>query len=283
MKYLVRAAALLVLMAGGAWAQSDAPPAPIRTGDHPGFGRVVFDLPAGARWTLDRMGERLTVRFSGAAPVAGAPPPRNVRALTAASGTAELSLAPGAQVRSMVLGNRLVLDVLDPAMVPAANPPIQGTAPGVRRAGAPLDPAQARVLQQAAMGDQFGGRAIPPDILKILADPRIEPITAYIVWQAARKPLEEWTVQQLQDITAVLPTLAETGMPMPQIQALYKFLELDPDDVFHPQFGQDWQTRSTRFDPSSGAAVAAISSADCQADPGQMTVATLQSCQSGGQ
>jgi hypothetical protein len=99
--------------AGGATAS-------MRTGDHPGFGRVVFELPAAARWTLDRAGDRLTVRFTGADPVAGARPPRNVRSLTAAGGAAELVLAPGAQVRPIRMGNRLVLDLLDPAVPPDA-------------------------------------------------------------------------------------------------------------------------------------------------------------------
>ena len=310
MRTLACAAGLLLLMGGVAWAQSDATssavaaalPVPVRTGEHPGFGRVVFDLPAGATWTLDRSGDRLTVRFSGADPLPGARPPRNVRALTAAAGTAELLLVPGAQVRSMRLGNLLVVDLLDPAGAPAAERPALGVSSGARlaaappasalpkaapnggqRAAVPPGPAQAGAIRQAAMGDQFGGRVIPREILKILADPRIEPVVAYVVWQAARKPLEEWTVRQLQEITSMLPTLTETGMPMPQIQALYKFLGLDPEDVFNPQLGQDWQSRSTSFDANSAAAVAAISSADCQTDPGQMTVATFQSCQSGGQ
>lgn len=147
----------------------------------------------------------------------------------------------------------------------------------------PPPSAQQRAAQQAAMGDVFGGRTIPPNILKILADRRIEPVVAYMVWQAARKPIEEWTLRQLQEITATIPTLAETGMPMARIQELYQYLGLDPGDVFNPRLGQDWQDRSTRFDRSSDAAVAAISSADCQTDPGQMTVAMFQSCQSGGQ
>lgn len=151
------------------------------------------------------------------------------------------------------------------------------------RAAQPANHAQERALQQAAMGDLFGGRPIPPNILKILADPRIEPVTAYIVWQAARRPIEEWTVRQLQDIMAIVPTLVETGMPMPQIQALYQYLGLDPSDVFNPNLGQDWQDQSTRFDKTGSAAVAAISSSDCQTDSGQMTVATFQSCVSGGQ
>ncbi len=149
-------------------------------------------------------------------------------------------------------------------------------------AGQPTE-AQELAQQRAAMGDQFGGRSIPPDILKIMADPRIEPVVAYILWQAARKPIEEWTLQQLQDITAIIPTLPETGMPMSQIQALYKYLGLDPSDVFNPQLGADWQANSTRFERSGAGAVAAISSADCQTDPAEMTVAMFQSCQSGGQ
>ena len=157
--------------------------------------------------------------------------------------------------------------------------PGNGRPPAAR----PPDPAQELAEQRTAIGDLFGGRLIPPNILKILADPRIEPVTAYMVWQAARRPLDEWTLRQLQDITATLPTLAETGMPMAEIQALYTFLELDPDDVFHPQLGQGWQSRSTAFDRSSAAAVEAISSADCQTDAGQMTMAMFKSCQSGKQ
>jgi hypothetical protein len=136
-----------------------APPAPaavpsasIRTGDHPGFGRVVFDLPAGARWTLGRVGERLTVRFSGADPVAGVPPPRNVRALTAAPGVAELSLAPGTRVRSTRMGSRLVLDLLDPratrpAAASAAKPSASAAAapgPGLPKAAPVASPPAVR-------------------------------------------------------------------------------------------------------------------------------------------
>lgn len=167
--------------------------------------------------------------------------------------------------------------VAPPAWRPGAGQPNRATGSGGRH-GPPPSAAQERVIQQAAMGDQFGGRIIPPDIRKILADRRIEPITAYLLWQAARRPIEEWTMRQLQDLTSTLPTLIEAGIPLEQVQTLYKFLELDPNEVFNPQFGQDWQTRSTRFDPTSTAAVAEISTADCQTDPGMMTVATFRSC-----
>jgi hypothetical protein len=129
-------------------ATAAVPSASIRSGNHPGFGRVVFDLPAGARWTLLRVGERLTVRFSGADPVAGVPPPRNVRALTAAPGAAELSLVPGTRVRSTRMGSRLVLDLLDPvtaapAVAPAVKPRATAAVapvPGLPKAAPVVDP-----------------------------------------------------------------------------------------------------------------------------------------------
>jgi hypothetical protein len=119
------------------------PPAAVRTGDHPGFGRVVFDLPPGAGWTVERAGERLTVHVSGAEPVVAGRPPRNVRTLGATASTAELTLAPGANVRWWRLGERLVVDVFDPpgtAAAPAA--PATGSAPAAAtQAASPATPA----------------------------------------------------------------------------------------------------------------------------------------------
>ena len=164
---------------------------------------------------------------------------------------------------------------------PARNSPAPGcvpsrATPGCPPAAAADRPARAQML--TANGDQTGGRVIPPNIQAILADRRIEPITAYLVAQAARRPMEEWTVRQLEDITATMPSLVEPGMPIGQIQALYEFLGLDPEDVFNPRLGPDWQARASRFQADSAAAVAAIASADCQVDPSQMTVATMDAC-----
>jgi hypothetical protein len=181
------AAVLLALILALPVAGRAGPPVPsvsIRAGDHPGFGRVVFDLPAGTRWTLDRVGERLTVRFSGADPVAGARPPRNVRALTAASGTAELSLVPGTHVRSTHLGNRLVLDLLDPvavasAVAPAAKPsaaaaPVPGlpvaapvVSPPAVRPGAPPDVSAGTPPPVTAAPDRLASAAAPAPVLPI--------------------------------------------------------------------------------------------------------------------
>lgn len=107
---------------------------PVRTGDHPGFGRVVFDLPDGVGSTVEQAGDRLTVRFFGGNPVAGAQLPHNVLALTITHGMAELLLAPRVQLRQSQPDNRLVLDLLDPGVVPST----AGAAAPVRRRSEPI-------------------------------------------------------------------------------------------------------------------------------------------------
>ncbi len=136
---------------------ASAPSALVRTGNHPGFGRVVFELPPGASWTLDRSGDQLIVRFSGADLMAGASAPRNVRALTILASAAELSLVPGTQLRSARLGNRLVLDLLDPAAPgPAAS---RTAAPGP--AAAPASPARPVVRPAVPAAKPWTSAALP--------------------------------------------------------------------------------------------------------------------------
>ena len=120
----------------------------VRTGDHPGFGRVVVDLGRGMKHGVARQDERVTVRLEGAAgpavPSAGARPPRNVTAIASRAGELELTLAPGARLRSYKLGERLILDIADPdpsappdttatpARPPAAKPQAAAAPPACR-------------------------------------------------------------------------------------------------------------------------------------------------------
>jgi hypothetical protein len=62
---------------------------------------------------------------------------------------------------------------------PVAKPPAARTAAQKPSRSAAQTPQQ----QAAAMGDLSGGRFIPPPILQILADRRIDPNIAYILWQ----------------------------------------------------------------------------------------------------
>ena len=121
---LVRALATAIAAAVVAWPPAlqarapSAPAAPVvaRTGDHPGFGRVVFDFPAYTRFRMKRQGDHVVLQFDTAAPIsAGGAPPRNMREITGGAGTAMLDLAPGAGVRTMRIGNRVIVDALDPS------------------------------------------------------------------------------------------------------------------------------------------------------------------------
>ncbi len=103
-------------------------PVPVRVGDHPDFGRIVFDFAGPASWHIARNGAQVTLQFDPASTIAAAPSlPRNVVAMSQDAGGVEITVAPGARLRTMRLDNRLVLDVLDPLPekpLPAAAAPM---------------------------------------------------------------------------------------------------------------------------------------------------------------
>ncbi len=103
---------LLALPAAGAVAAS---PVAVRSGTHHGFGRLVFDFPTRVGWHMVRHGDVVRLRFDRRLPFGPDPSlPRNVRAFADAPGRAEVTVVPGARLRRLRVGARLVLDVLDP-------------------------------------------------------------------------------------------------------------------------------------------------------------------------
>jgi hypothetical protein len=121
----------------------------VRTGDHPGHGRIVFDWTAAPAYTVETSEGRALLRFPGAdrLDLAGARRlPRNVTAVNRVEGGVELMLRPGARVRHFRNGPKVAVDILDPTPdaprpVPAAEPaPARPAAPpvaGPRTAAAP--------------------------------------------------------------------------------------------------------------------------------------------------
>ncbi|MBP0463945.1 protein kinase [Roseomonas sp. PWR1] len=92
----------------------------IRTGSHDGHGRVVFDWSGPVAYRLTPGVEGLGIVFpdAGCRPAAnGIRPARNLRGADAEGQGAALVLriAPGAQPRDFRLGNRVVIDLADPA------------------------------------------------------------------------------------------------------------------------------------------------------------------------
>jgi len=113
------AAAVAAVLAGGPGAALAQGAGTIRTGDHPGFGRIAFEFSEPTKFNLAVSGDRVIVVFEGA-PVIGSPgaPPRNVRNIQGGQGAATLLLSPGARARPAAMGNWVVIDVLDPPRAP---------------------------------------------------------------------------------------------------------------------------------------------------------------------
>ena len=139
---------VLALLSGSYAASAEQ----VRTGNHADFGRVVFDLPPGASASAVQDGARVLVRLDGLENLVFGPPPRNVRALGRVSDGAEINLVPGARMRQSRLGNRLVVDVLDPPRL-AAPEPAKG------RAVAPL---RGRILHGLPPDGLSRAREVPP-------------------------------------------------------------------------------------------------------------------------
>ncbi len=104
-------------------AASRAEAVSVRAGNHPGFGRLVFDVAGRTKYRLSRDGDHVHLGFSPAVPI-GDPRfmPHNVLSVLGGDGAVELVVASGARVRPSRIGERVVVDVIDPAGSPEAKP-----------------------------------------------------------------------------------------------------------------------------------------------------------------
>ena len=86
----------------------------VRAGNHPGFGRLVFDVSADTQYRLSRDGDQVHLSFSPSAQIGDAPfLPRNVASFSGGDGMAELVVLEGTRVRPSRIGERVVVDVFD--------------------------------------------------------------------------------------------------------------------------------------------------------------------------
>ena len=96
----------------------------VTAGEHPHFGRVVLNAP-GLSYTVSRDSGHVQIRFSEEPILGELPPtPRNVLAIRAVSGGVELTVPPGANVRTTRIGDKVVVDIDD--TVPDRRPPADG-------------------------------------------------------------------------------------------------------------------------------------------------------------
>ena len=123
-------------------APSNAPLLAVRAGDHPGFGRMVFDWPRTVDYEIAQDGETLAVTFAAPARIdadALTPKlPKTVLAFTAEPRESSLRVAmttpPGARLRHFRNGPSIVVDVLADVAEPATD---KGMAQSAAKAPAP--------------------------------------------------------------------------------------------------------------------------------------------------
>ncbi|MEO3474506.1 hypothetical protein AAFN86_21750 [Roseomonas sp. CAU 1739] len=116
----------------------DVPRVALRVGTHPDLGRLVFDWPSRIGYGVEEQDGRVVIRFAAPGQLdlaAARRPPRNVLAVERDGDAVAIRIAPGARPRHFRLGNRIVLDIRDPAA--AAEP-----APPARPAAAARSPTQ---------------------------------------------------------------------------------------------------------------------------------------------
>ncbi|MCS6892032.1 MAG: hypothetical protein NZN45_10480 [Rhodovarius sp.] len=119
----------------------------VRVGDHPGHGRIVFDWPAPPPYSIAQEGALVRLRFQAPGEPAAENLrrlPRNVLGLQPAEGGVDIRISEGARLRHFRLGNRVVVDILDPAPGEAA------PAPARPAASSPARPASSDALRPVA-------------------------------------------------------------------------------------------------------------------------------------
>ncbi|MGG5817960.1 hypothetical protein [Falsiroseomonas sp. HW251] len=212
---MVRAALLLILLLapGLALGQSRVG---VRTGDHPTFGRVVFDFPRETGFLLEEEEGRVVIRFAEAAEfdLGARRLPRNARGIEAAGDSATIALAPGARARAFRLGPRVVVDLLDGTEPPPAQAEARPSPRPEPRAAAPRPaPAPATTARAApapAPTPQSSAPALALPSPPVAAPPLAEPAAVQQAAPVAPAPPRA-TPLRLQDGALVIPVAAETG------------------------------------------------------------------------
>ena len=110
-------------------AQAPTKPVVVRFGDHPGFGRIVFDSDFAASIGVRRVENTVTVELGGQSLLPASGPPRNVRSVVNGPASVTLFLAPNAVLRRLVINAHLILDVADPVGTGAPRQPASHSLP----------------------------------------------------------------------------------------------------------------------------------------------------------
>lgn len=173
----------------------------VRTGDHPGHGRIVFDWPSAPTYRVEEREGTVLLRFPAGAAVdlGGARRlPRNLLAVREIEGAIELRVAPGARIRHFRNGPKVAVDILDPtpeataaararpaaaavaSVAPATGAPVEGQTPRLPPAAPPAPPPVAAPLPTSTSEGPrpAPGAAVVPQPTESRPTPTPSPLTA---------------------------------------------------------------------------------------------------------
>jgi hypothetical protein len=187
----------------------------IRHGEHPGYSRIVFLLPAGAPYSFEQKGDTVRLSFPGAGQVPGSAPISRVQSIAGGQDSATVMAAPGKTCRVWRIGGRVVVDVLDAPDAPsgAEKPPAGKPKPpkqirATAKAAAPPKPSQDKPKAQA----QAKAGAAPP---AARAPAPLKTATRASPTPATQAPAEPATAAPMLATPAPATPVLETPLPPP--------------------------------------------------------------------
>ena len=95
----------------------------MRTGEHRGYTRLVFDWPEAVTYKIEEKDENFIIRFEKPGRVDADVSGKNIQSISVLSEdplTVSVAVPAGAKTRSFPVRSRIVLDVYDPSGVAAA-------------------------------------------------------------------------------------------------------------------------------------------------------------------
>ena len=214
---LVAVVATLALWTSLAWAEPAAP-TDARAGNHPGFGRLVFDFATRTAYQQVREGDHLSLRFATDVTItAPARLPHNVDAFDAQPGVVDLVVMASATTHVFWLGTRLVVDVYDAAGTATA-PPGQAVPPTrvpLATAAPTLALLTEAALTEAELAQAELAQAVPTQALPTQAVPIQALLTQAAPTQAAPTLAPRTLGPPSGNAAMVLPTAGAAAQPAP--------------------------------------------------------------------
>jgi len=215
--------------------QLAAPAVTVRVGDHRGFGRIVYEFAAATAYSLSAEPGRVRLEIPGL-PALPTPEhlPRNVRAIRAAGSALEFDLAQGARARVTRLGERVIVDLLDPPRSASSRPVPQRPVPQrADRDSPPIPPAAKPATNPPSPVAQPAAAAPPPATPAPKPLPAVEPPPAPVpviatpvaepVHQAPGKVVEQLSLPPSSPESAGPISVAAVPLPASEEGAILPF------------------------------------------------------------